>query len=133
MITYCDISNKSISSASTRSTNGKASIPDNPGWIPQSSCKNIKCHYLCCTEPHFKQSRKFLITNSIKQSYLKKNLSSIHQQMHCLVQPEVCDRVCSSLSLKLIIRQFNPVHIQSCNKIFKTNYNLQKDTTFDNL
>lgn len=31
MITYCDISNKSISSASTRSTNGKASIPDNPG------------------------------------------------------------------------------------------------------
>lgn len=37
--TYCDMSSKSISSASIKSTNGKASIPDKPGCIPQSSCK----------------------------------------------------------------------------------------------
>ena len=33
------MSNKSIWSASIKSTKGKASIPDKPGWIPQSSCK----------------------------------------------------------------------------------------------
>lgn len=36
-IAYWDIKRRSISSASIRSTNGKASMPDNPGWIPQSN------------------------------------------------------------------------------------------------
>jgi hypothetical protein len=35
--TYCEMKSKSISSASMRSTKGKASIPLRPGWIPQSN------------------------------------------------------------------------------------------------
>lgn len=34
---YCDINNRSTSSASIKSTYGKASIPDKPGCIPQSN------------------------------------------------------------------------------------------------
>lgn len=35
--TYCDMKSKSTSSASIKSTNGKASMPERPGWMPQSS------------------------------------------------------------------------------------------------
>lgn len=40
--TYWDTSRISISWASIRSTKGKASMPDRPGWMPQSSCDKIK-------------------------------------------------------------------------------------------
>lgn len=49
--TYCEMNKRSISSASMRSTKGKASIPERPGWIPQSNMilrsKNVR---MCCNQ-----------------------------------------------------------------------------------
>lgn len=108
---YCDMNSKSTWSDSMRSTKGNASMPDNPGWMPQSSCKKTRL---------FIEVLFISISLIFTIIVLPLNSSIMHDRPTSWPAPLICS---NTIVLKYILYIFK-IGYNYLSKYLKKNHNL---------